>query len=403
MKVLVISKYTTIPVLAKLPSRWYYLGKELKSFGVNVDIIVGSYNHLNARTVNKFDLLELPGFYVVRSTTYSRTSSIRRVLSWFVFEMGVLKFLFVGRRKYDVVIASSLSLFSIMSALIYKLFNRNVKVVFEIRDIWPLTLIEESDISRCHPLVLLMSVVEWLGIKYSDLCVGTMPGLKDYIEKRFPQTPSRVFISPLGYDSHSNESIRSNTVKFVKRENSDFIIGYAGSIGTTNALDTFVQSIILSGNLGLPFRFILYGEGDLLVKYMDMLKGFSNVEFYSKLPYNQIRERMLSCDILYLSTHNSGIWQYGQSMNKVIDYMLVGRPIIATYSGLESMINESGCGEFVVDKGPEDLLETFIRYSKLSQNELAVIGAAGISWLIKNRKYSILAQNYFQELKLLSK
>ncbi len=34
-------------------------------------------------------------------------------------------------------------------------------------------------------------------------------------------------------------------------------------------------------------------------------------------------------------------------MNKVVEYMLAGKPIIASYTGYPSMINEAECGYFV--------------------------------------------------------
>lgn len=49
-------------------------------------------------------------------------------------------------------------------------------------------------------------------------------------------------------------------------------------------------------------------------------------------------------DVLYLSTFNSKVWNYGQSLNKLIDYMVAARPIIASYSGYRSMVDESGAG-----------------------------------------------------------
>ena len=40
----------------------------------------------------------------------------------------------------------------------------------------------------------------------------------------------------------------------------------------------------------------------------------------------------------------SEIWNYGWTPNKLIDYMISERPIIAAYDGYRSMINEAECG-----------------------------------------------------------
>ncbi|MDA9908466.1 glycosyltransferase family 4 protein [Schleiferiaceae bacterium] len=398
MKILVISKYTTLPKYSKLPSRWYYLKKEFEANGSSVSVLIGSYNHLNTREVTSDDLVAYPGFEVIRSPYYRKTASFSRVYSWLVFEIGVLKYYFRSSEKYDVVIASSLSILSIISALIYKVFNRNVKVVFEVRDIWPLTLLEESSMSKFHPFAMFLVLVEWIGITYSDLCVGTMPGLGLYLSENFGTMNKEAFISPLGIDSDRLKQLALLDTYSDGGKGSDFIVGYAGSIGTTNALDTFMNVILLSGKRGLPIRYKIYGEGDMLDYYKSYLSEMTNVEFHNKVPHDVIGEKLWNCDLLYLATHKSGIWKYGQSMNKVVDYMLLGKPIVASYSGLETMINESGCGEFHEDKGAEDLLKVFLRFSQKSTIELKEMGMLGREWLKAHRLYKDLSRQYHKKL-----
>ena len=72
------------------------------------------------------------------------------------------------------------------------------------------------------------------------------------------------------------------------------------------------------------------------------------------------------CDLLYFSTHNSKIWKYGQSLNKLIDYMLSGTPIIGSYDGYETMINESNCGEFIMPNDSDELLRKIYKYKNMS-------------------------------------
>ena len=52
------------------------------------------------------------------------------------------------------------------------------KLVFEVRDIWPLTLTEEGGFSSLNPLIIILRAIELVGYRFSDLVVGTMPGLK---------------------------------------------------------------------------------------------------------------------------------------------------------------------------------------------------------------------------------
>ena len=100
------------------------------------------------------------------------------------------------------------------------------------------------------------------------------------------------------------------------------------------------------------------------------------------------------CDLLYFSVHVSLVWQYGQSLNKVIDYMLAGKPIIASYTGYPSMINEAECGSFVPAGDIAALRNEILRYYAMSDTEREMLGKRGRTWILGNRTFEVLAKNY---------
>ncbi len=80
-----------------------------------------------------------------------------------------------------------------------------------------------------------------------------------------------------------------------------------------------------------------------------------------------------------------------------------GKPIVASFSGYPSMINEAGCGSFV-PAGDVAALENEIQwYSEMSPNEREVLGQRGKTWLLKNRRYDQLASEYLEIICLLSR
>ena len=107
-----------------------------------------------------------------------------------------------------------------------------------------------------------------------------------------------------------------------------------------------------------------------------------------------VQNALEQADLLYFSTYNTKVWEYGLSLNKMIDYMKAGKPIIASYSGFPSMINESGCGEFVPAFDTKALIDVILKYKGLSQEELKTIGEKGQQWVLKERNYTRLAKTY---------
>ena len=103
---------------------------------------------------------------------------------------------------------------------------------------------------------------------------------------------------------------------------------------------------------------------------------------------------LAKCDLLYFSVHVSNVWRFGQSLNKVIDYMLAGKPMVASYTGYPSMINEAGCGTFVPAGDVPALRAEINRYVAMPSQERAIMGAKGREWIVANRSYRQLAQDY---------
>lgn len=95
---------------------------------------------------------------------------------------------------------------------------------------------------------------------------------------------------------------------------------------------------------------------------------------------------------------DSPIYRYGISPNKLIDYMLAAKPIVASYSGYPSMINEADCGVFVPSGDLVALRDAVFRFRSMSPEERKVIGCRGRDWVLKNRSFSVLANNYLDVL-----
>ena len=101
----------------------------------------------------------------MRCLNYKKTYSIRRVLSWLDFELKTLLLRKSALIDADYVIASSLSILSIIGYI----YSRRLaaKFVFEVRDIWPLTLVDEGGFSQNNPIIRLLGYLEKFGYEKS--------------------------------------------------------------------------------------------------------------------------------------------------------------------------------------------------------------------------------------------
>jgi len=399
MNIWCISKYAGVPGYGT-GARLFYLTKEFSKFGHSAKLFTSDSNHLakypDSKMTYNQEIVEKVPVTWIKTKKYSKTASIGRVLSWIDFEFKLFRMDIKSLEKPEVVIVSSLSLLTIFYGLYLKK-KYGSSLVFEVRDIWPLTMTEEGGFSRFHPLVLLFGIIEKLGYRKADLIVGTMPRLDVHVRNMLGYDRP-FYCSPLGFDPTKYIDVAKSFSGFedVFPQNK-VIIGYAGSMGITNGLAPFIDAIqLLKDNKKI--HFMLVGGGDLKPLYEKKLQYCDNVTFLPKIKQEQVSAFLSKCDLLYLSTQDSEIWNYGQSMNKVVEYMLAGKPIIASYTGYPSMINEANCGEFVTATSSRELKTILLKYAGLGKSELETIGQRGKSWILRRRTYSHLAKEYLSKI-----
>lgn len=392
-----VSKYLVPPGRASAGGRGYLLMKELARLGDRVVMITSDSNQLAQVPVltNRYMKEGVDGMdlWWVRTLKYKVAKSILRILSWLDFEWRLFRMPKQGMPVPDVVIVSSLSLLTILNGFLWRA-RYKCRLVFEIRDIWPLTITEEGGFSRRNPLVLGLGVVERLGYKYADAIVGTMPNLGEHV-KAVLGYPKTTHCIPMGVDEAALVAREELPADYVEKHfpKGKFIVAHVGSIGITNALDTMLDCAeAMQSNPQV--HFLVVGEGDLRAQYQKKYVHLPNLTFAPRVSKQMVQSVLSRCDLLYFSVHVSAVWRYGQSLNKVIDYMLAGKPVVASYTGYPSMINEADCGTYVPAGDVAALRSEVLRYAAMSAQEREEIGRRGRAWIMDNRRYETLARSY---------
>jgi glycosyltransferase involved in cell wall biosynthesis len=396
-----VSKYVALPSMGRAGTRGFSLMREMARLGHRCVVVTSDSNHLIQPPAFDGNLLvqTVDGVTVcwLRTRKYQGAHSFGRVLSWLHFEWALWRLPKRLLPQPDAVIISSLSLLTILNGLRLK-WMRGCRLIFEIRDIWPLTIVEEGGFSRRNPLVWMLGVLERLGYRHSDAVVGTMPNLKAHVDE---STSSAAPVHTIGFgvDARTlNEALpvpEEWVEKYIPEDK--FIVCYAGAIGVSNALDTLF-ACARSMRDEPHIRFLIVGEGDLESHYRDQCRNLPNVIFAGAVPKAMVTSILERTDLVYFAAHPSKVWDYGLSLNKLVDYMLAGRPILGSYTGYRTMIEEAGAGSIVPAGDPEALEAEVRRYASLSGHERDAIGAHGRDWLLKHRTYERLASDYLRIL-----
>ena len=191
-----VSKYGSTPTWGKVAIRGFMILRAMARMGHHAVMITSDSNHV----------IPVPGLggavmtedadgvtaRWIQTRKYKGAHSIARVLSWLDFEWKLWWLNTDDLPRPDVVIVSSLSLLTIFNGLRLRQ-KYGCRLVFEVRDIWPLTIIEEGGFSARNPFVMGLRWIEKMAYRRADLIVGTMPNLKQHVDESVgaPHAPGR--------------------------------------------------------------------------------------------------------------------------------------------------------------------------------------------------------------------
>lgn len=379
-------------------TRHFYLSEEWVKTGNEVYLFTSNSNHLTDKlpTFKEnyfFEIIQGVKTYWLNTLSIRKgdSSSLKRMLSWIHFE---ILFLFLKKsniKRPDVIIVSSLSLLTVLNGLFYS-WKYNAKFIFEVRDIWPLSLTELKGLSTWNPLIIFLGIVEKLGYKKSDAIVGTMPNLIEHVQNRIGKT-DKCYTIPQGYSTDfycKQEKLDHNYIKNYVPIDS-FVVIYAGTISRNNPIDVLLESARQLKNESVSF--LIVGDGNKKEFLMEKYKDLKNVIFAPTVPKNKVNNLLSYADICF-DSFSSNLSRFGLSRNKWIDYMYAGKPIICSYSGFESMINESESGSFVEYNNVNLLSAEILKYKNSEKSDLELQGKRAHEYILKNRSFKKLAENY---------
>lgn len=388
--------------------RPYYLSHEFNKHGFSSFIIASSFHHLKRNIANQeksFEPQTVDGeqFIWLRTPSY-KGNGFGRIKNMFAYAWGLWRNrikLVEETGKPSIIIVSSGHPFHYIPAFLIKK-KYNAKIIFEVRDLWPLSFVELLGLSPYHPFVLLLSLIEKIAYRTADEVVSVLPNALTYMKKNGLNDQKYHYISNGVSVSHSlyqRAFLPEHLHNLIEKQKQAgfFIIGYAGSHGVPNALDDLIQAMIILKKEGYNLiSLILVGQGQEKKK-LDALAQHNQLDtvvFLDTIQNNQVMSFLDHVDLLYIGWKNKPIYRFGISPNKIFEYMMAGKPILQAISSPYDLISEIGCGITVDAENPEAIAAAIKQLSVYKKEELLKMGQLGAQALSEKYTYDRLAQKY---------
>lgn len=403
MNIIIINHYAGAPSMG-MEFRPYYLAKEWMRKGHQVMIVGASYSHLRTRQPvfsGQASKETIDGLtYLWLKTNVYRGNGIKRVLSMFLFIWR----LFIKMPKVldafrpDLIIASSTYPLDNYPAR-FLAEKYQAQYCYEVHDLWPLSPQELGGYSSWHPFIMLMQWAENFAYRNCDFVVSMLPNTLEHmrehglVKEKFHYVPNGVSVSE--WTSVSLPPALGQAINTLKGEGK-VLVGYVGGHAISNALNNLVAAAALAAEKAPNLAFLLVGDGVekySLIKKTEEL-SLSNIHFFSPVPKQMIPELLSQMDMVYLGWHDNLLYRFGISPNKLMDYMMAGKPVVHAVNAANDLVEEAGCGCSVAPDEPEAIVEACASLANMTPEERLKIGLNGRRYITKYHDYRYLAQKF---------
>jgi glycosyltransferase involved in cell wall biosynthesis len=376
--------------------RHFYFSETWLKQGHKVHVISGSFNHMFSKLPDaphkfNYQVVENRNFWWVKVPKYN-PQSVFRFWSMLVFAWRILLLPIGKLGKPSIILVSSMPIFPIITAYILKKRFKSKKLIFEIRDIWPLTAIQLGGISKWHPFIQLMLMVEKFGYRKSDYIVSLLPNAGEHINE-ISGNPSKFKYIPNGLSQTvlKNEPLEQDILDSIPKNK--FIVGYTGTLGLANALEYLVEAAkLLSSEPSI--HFVIVGDGYLKETLVKASAGCDNITFIRKIRKNQVQSMINLFEVCFVGRNDTPLFKHGVSANKYFDYMLAAKPVLDSNNLIKDPVELSGCGIIVKPDDSYAIKEGVLRLFSMTNEERHQMGMKGKSYVEEFHNINSLAESY---------
>ncbi|MBA4495359.1 glycosyltransferase family 4 protein [Paenactinomyces guangxiensis] len=329
-----------------------------------------------------------------------KTNDVRRMVNMASFAVvfflaGLLK------KRPDVLIASSPHLFTAFAGWMLSRIKR-CPFVFEVRDLWPDSLIKMGGLKNKYIARVLTWMESFLYQNADQIIVLTEHQRKFIADKGID--PSKIHLIPNGIVVGSWKPDPVKRAEFKRKmgvPEDQFVAIYTGAHGPANAL----QYVVQAGRYLKPgISIVLIGDGPEKEKLLKIKQeeSLDNVHLLDPVPKSEIFDYTQAADCGIISLADNEVFR-GARPNKLFDYTFVGIPIVTTVDGeVREIVESNQVGVFAGAENPQGLAEAIDRVRSYTPEQLEQIKRNGREYIDREGDRKKLAHRFYGLLQSLA-
>lgn len=388
-------------------TRHFDLARQLVARGDSVTIFASGFSHVTRREerLSRGKLYSIGWFEGVRFV-WLRTfpyagNTWRRQANMLSF---VASFLVVQAHfaHPDSIIGSTVHPFAALAAR-FVAKARGSTFLFEIRDLWPQTLVDLGAMRQGSAGERLLRGIEAHLVRSASVVISLLPGTEEYLRERGLPSNHVVYL-PNGVDLAAFDAIMADdepgadsaraTLSAINRLRAEgrFVIGYVGSLGRVNGASLVVDAARRAeeqrpGAIGL----VVVGDGPERAALIRQAVAGGPVVVAEPIPKRAVATVLRAFDGAVVHATATPVYRYGISFNKLFEYMAASRPVIFACATGQDPVQRVGAGLTVPPDDAAALAMAFLDLADSDPADRARMGERGRALVEREHSISVLA------------
>ncbi len=347
------------PEVTPAATRTYEHCREWVKLGAEVTVVTSFpnfpygkiYDGYKNRRIQKE---EVDGIRVVRVWTYLAANErfLRRTIDYLSY--AVSSFWGGLFQKADIIVATSPHFFITWSGSALSFFKRK-PWVFEIRDLWPESIISVGMLEDGFVYRTLEKIELRLYKSADHIVPNTEAFKKNLVGRGVPAEKISVIPNGTNFELFFPRKPDKKLISSLGLENK-FVIGYVGTLGMAHALDFVIRSIARLNDSSIHFLFI--GDGAEKENCIRLAKELEleNVTFLASVPKQVIPDYLAIIDVSLAPLKKTDTFKT-VIPSKIFEAGAMGKPMLLGVDGqARSIVEEYGSGLYFEPENTEDFI-----------------------------------------------